>query len=184
MSENMNIEATETVETVETAVVSEKYTLDYVLEQIEKIQADTEHIKSVICELGQNIQDPSGFRGEALGDVVKCRETTNQQLIAFYEKMYDDLKPKAAETMDPQLKVYSDLLNFDKTALPTEFRRRILIQMVEYAEQLKTNKVQSDLDSQDINLKKIELLLAHLSECQNDVAATALANELEKLMNI
>ena len=31
-------------------------------------------------------------KAKALGDVVRCRETTNQQLLAFYEKVYDDLK--------------------------------------------------------------------------------------------
>jgi predicted extracellular nuclease len=30
----------------------------------------------------------------ALADVVKYRETTNQQALRFYEKMYEDLKPK------------------------------------------------------------------------------------------
>ena len=33
-------------------------------------------------------------KAEALGDVVRCRETTNQQLLTFYEKVYDDLKQK------------------------------------------------------------------------------------------
>ena len=30
-----------------------------------------------------------------MSDVVKCRETTNQQLLKFYDKMYDDLKTPA-----------------------------------------------------------------------------------------
>ena len=33
-------------------------------------------------------------KAQALGDVVKCREATNQQLLKMYEKMYDDLKPQ------------------------------------------------------------------------------------------
>ena len=59
------------------------------LEQIEKLQTDTEYIKSAVNGLGQNIQDPSGSRAEALGGAIKSRETTNQRLISFYEKMYD-----------------------------------------------------------------------------------------------
>ena len=30
-------------------------------------------------------------RAEAVAEIFKCRETTNQQLIRLYEKMYDDL---------------------------------------------------------------------------------------------
>lgn len=30
---------------------------------------------------------------KAAADIVRCRETTNQKLIAFYEKMADDCKP-------------------------------------------------------------------------------------------
>ena len=30
-------------------------------------------------------------RAQAVADICRCRETTNQQLIRFYEKMYDDL---------------------------------------------------------------------------------------------
>ncbi len=32
-------------------------------------------------------------KAQAFGDIVRCRETTNQQLLKLYEKMYDDLKP-------------------------------------------------------------------------------------------
>lgn len=92
MSDIINTEATCAGEN--TANTTTKYTLDYVLEQIEKIQADTEHIKSAISGLSQNIQDPSGSRADAFDGAVKSRETTNQRLISFYEKMYDDLKPK------------------------------------------------------------------------------------------
>ena len=36
-----------------------------------------------------NRMDPA--RAKALADVVQCRETTNQQILRLYEKMYDDL---------------------------------------------------------------------------------------------
>ena len=35
----------------------------------------------------------SAQKAEAIGAVVKCRETTNQQTLRFLEKIYDDLKP-------------------------------------------------------------------------------------------
>ena len=75
---------------------NKKYTLDYCLEQIEKISEQTEYLNNTISELGKAVPvSPDDNRAQALTDTVKCRETTNQKLIAFYEKMYDDLKPKA-----------------------------------------------------------------------------------------
>lgn len=75
-----------------------KLTMDYVLSQIEKIALQTEYLNNAISELRQMEIVGSGDIGsankaEAIGDIVKCRETTNQQLLKLYEKMYDDLKP-------------------------------------------------------------------------------------------
>ena len=98
MSENINNTAN-SAEKV-TTDTSSKYTLDYVLTQIEKIASNTEYIDSVLTNLSfmQN-SAPGDIAGEAkaeaLATLVGCRETTNQKLIAFYEKIYDDLKPKA-----------------------------------------------------------------------------------------
>jgi len=33
-------------------------------------------------------------QAKAIGEIIKARETTNQKLLALYEKMYDDLKPE------------------------------------------------------------------------------------------
>ena len=82
---------------------SSKMTLDYVLGQIEKIAADTAHLKSAFEVLEKMDDGDSGDPGcpgnilgqakaQAIADVVRSREATNQQLIAFYQKMYDDLK--------------------------------------------------------------------------------------------
>ena len=96
---------TDTVDVFETTANTTKYTLDYVLEQIEKLQTDTEHIKSAFDGLCQYIQDPSGSRADAIGGAIKSRETTNQRLIAFYEKMYDDLKPKNPDPVNEVMKM-------------------------------------------------------------------------------
>lgn len=82
---------------------SSKMTLDYVLGQIEKIAADTAHLESAFEVLEKMDDGDSGDPGcpgnilgqakaQAIADVVRSREATNQQLIAFYQKMYDDLK--------------------------------------------------------------------------------------------
>ncbi len=78
-------------------------TVGYILSQIEKIQQDNEHVLKALNSL-ENIviNDGSGdianqARGAAIGEIVESREATNQRLIAFYEKLYDDIKPEPVD---------------------------------------------------------------------------------------
>ena len=71
-----------------------KYTMEYCLEQIERIGRQTEYLNQAISELRQMEDSSGGEKAMALGNIVACRETTNQQMLRFYEKMYDDLKGK------------------------------------------------------------------------------------------
>lgn len=86
--------------TINNTAGNDKLTVNYILEQLEKIRTDTEYLHQAISQLGQlgNAQIPGDVAGaakaEALGNVVKCRETTNQKLIAFYEKLYSELNPQ------------------------------------------------------------------------------------------
>lgn len=82
---------------------ADKYNLNYVLEQIEKLAVQTEYVMGVISELRQmdtgvgnaSVADVAGAeKAQALCTVVQCRETTNQMLIRLYEEMYYDLKPR------------------------------------------------------------------------------------------
>ena len=41
------------------------------------------------CGAPGNIQGQA--KAQALGDVVRCRETTNQQLLNFYVTVYNDM---------------------------------------------------------------------------------------------
>ena len=91
--ENINISETKPAEEVRTDT---KLTVDYLLTQLEKIASDTKYLQNTI-EAIKSI--PSGHPGDeaghgkahALSDVVKCRETTNQQLIGLYEKQLNVL---------------------------------------------------------------------------------------------
>ena len=87
----------------EEKIISEnvsKLTMDYVLTQIENIAVQTAYLNDAVYELSKmsasapaaNAPHDIAGQAKALGDVVRCRETTNQQLLAFYEKVYDDLK--------------------------------------------------------------------------------------------
>ena len=79
---------------------AEKLTMDYVLEQIEKVATETEYLHNAISELSKTNSVGPGDVGtqekaHALGEIVTSREHTNQRLLSLYEKMYDDLKAQS-----------------------------------------------------------------------------------------
>ncbi len=83
----------------------EKLTINYVLNQIERIVKENEYIHNALEQLAAMPKsDPGDIAGQekakAIGDIVRCRETTNQRLIALYEKMYEDLKPSTSMTKE------------------------------------------------------------------------------------
>ncbi len=100
MSENKNVIVEATAKTP--IEEPQKLTINYVLEQIEKIQNQTDHIGMALAALGNMVPktnsttpDVAGAeQAEAIAEVVESREATNQKLIALYEKMYDDLTSK------------------------------------------------------------------------------------------
>lgn len=112
MSENT------TVTTTQPEIGSEKLTVNYILEQIEKISAQTDYLHATIVELGNMPvgQGPNDVAGKAkamaLGNVVQAREATNQRLLEFYEKLYDDLNPRRSrdQRVDQEL-LMQDLKN-------------------------------------------------------------------------
>ena len=78
---------------------NDKLTIKYVLDKTEQIINDTEYIHSALEQLALMLKsDPGDIAGEekakAIGEIVRCREATNQQALKFYEKMYDDLTNK------------------------------------------------------------------------------------------
>ena len=119
MSENKNVSANVTEATAaEKTIVNEQpvLTMEYILGKIEEIANDTFHIHEAIDTISQIKSTGPGDVGtqeqtKAIGDIVKARETTNQRLIAFYERLYDDLKPQ-----DIKLKALETLGEFAKNA--------------------------------------------------------------------
>lgn len=139
MTDNIKITDTKTEIPEITANPDQKPTLRYVLEQIEKIAAQSEYLNQTIDRLG-NMSDgepgeacsPGNIAGQAkaqaLGDVVRCRETTNQQLLKFYEKIYDDLK-KQPDSVVSVTKKFDELTSWMKSIdwakLPQEAKSTI-----------------------------------------------------------
>ena len=86
-----------------------KVDLSWLLQQIAAIQSDTQYLTEGFTQLEKLGVGDSGEPGSpgnllgqakanALRDVIRGRESTNQQLLRLYEKMYDDLmsRPQAA----------------------------------------------------------------------------------------
>ena len=74
----------------------------YILGQMEKIRADSGYITEAFTNLGKITTHPptmnaadlgASAKAEAIGDIVKAREATNQKLLSMYERMYDEIKP-------------------------------------------------------------------------------------------
>ncbi len=80
-----------------------EYSIPYLLWQIAMIQTETTYLNEAINKLGAmsegNSGSPGNIQGRAMAivfsGIVRCRETTNQQILHPYEKIYDDLAGKA-----------------------------------------------------------------------------------------
>ncbi len=78
----------------------------YIFDQIRAIQNQTDYLLAAIDGLAGMSDGESGdmyapgnimgqAKATAFGDMVRCRETTNQQLLNFYMTVYNDLKSQA-----------------------------------------------------------------------------------------
>ncbi len=108
-------EAVEAAEGQESSRPQSKLSMDYVLEQIEKVAAQTEYLNEVIAHTSEipnaGPGDVTGqSKADAIMNVVRCRETTNQHLLKLYEKMYDDLKPKTLSLQEQALRLVQEFL--------------------------------------------------------------------------
>ena len=85
-----------------------KVELSWLLQQIAAIQSDTDYLYQTIQQLAEMGVGESGEAGspgdvmgqakaEALGDIVRCRETTNQQLLDIYKRSYVEQFTRPAE---------------------------------------------------------------------------------------
>ncbi len=110
-------------------------TKEYLLSQIAKIQEQTEYLNSAI-ETISLMQNNAAFgdiqgqaKAQALSDIVRCRETTNQKLLALYEKMYYDLMPvnnaKKLDVLDKlaQIAANTDEFTDDRAELLNSIRQ-------------------------------------------------------------
>lgn len=146
MSDNKNVN-------VNVNANEETLNVGYILKQMAAIQQDNAHIYEALNVLTSIQQiDPEAYAPEdvagrakaiAIADVVKCRETTNQKLLAFYEKVYDDIGDKK---VDEVLRIIEKA---DAAHIGSQYKINITDRAYEtimgYLESMKTSFAQSAL---------------------------------------
>ena len=95
----------------------------------------------------------SQAKASAIADVIKCRETTNQQMLAFYQRMYDDLVNAEAKVFATQAdviqKCFRDLMTCRAcTELDSEDKLVALTDLGERIQSLLSKLITSDVKPQ------------------------------------
>ena len=89
-------------ETKEEAAKGAALNVKYILDQMEKIRADSNYLLNALGQVDKITSHPPTMNAADLGakakadaicHIVQAREGTNQKMLAMYEKMYEDLKP-------------------------------------------------------------------------------------------
>ena len=96
--------------------MNEELTMGYVLAKIDEIAKTTDYVHETIKEIGSANSEP--MKVQSLADVVGYRETTNQQLLRLYEKMYDDLMcPRSGDIRERALGVLKEAVGSDEDTI-------------------------------------------------------------------
>ena len=172
----------------ETPEAPTRYNIDYCLEQIESIRRDTEHLRQALEDLSKipNSPPPGDIgaegRSEAIKGIVESREATNRQMIAFYEKMYDDLKPKniPGKGLLEELKAMSkdSMLSDEMRELANDRINELIMDMYDaelgflkkpsVIDELKSIITDKDLPNDVKTTAKISLQMYHRKKVGND----------------
>ena len=80
-------------------------TVKEVFDAINQIRADSAHLTQAFAALDSiHVGGPgdvgAAAKATAIGEIVKCRETTNQKVISFYERIYNDLVNDEMKTFE------------------------------------------------------------------------------------
>lgn len=122
----------ETGEVVEQA--KDRFTLEYVLGQIEKLQENDQYLKEALSSVREIVIGGPGDIGsaekaKAIKEAVAAREQTNRELLAFYQRLYDDLKPKALSEDILKFQQLTDALSRMRPETAEEILRKTAQQM-------------------------------------------------------
>ena len=91
-----------------------KYSLNYFFEQIEKIESQSASFERTLREVCQmEVVGPTDIAGstkvQAISEMIRSRETTNQQLLSFYTSCANSIIGKMANiTPDQPVKRFEE----------------------------------------------------------------------------
>lgn len=128
--------------------MTENTDIGYIFRQLEEIQKQTGYLSEALAALKQMPESDSGEPGSpgniaeqeiarSIGDIVRCRETTNQKLIEFYGMVYRDLRGCNEVSFD---------FGSEKKK-PTEAKDGFLADLV-FASRVFATQVKNDVDRQ------------------------------------
>ena len=92
-------------------------TIKEIFDAITELKNDSAHIEKALTQL-ESVQSkgPTDIAAQAnamaIADVVKCRETTLQQMLAMYSKMYDDLQNEAGRKIQLIRNVFDSNMSY------------------------------------------------------------------------
>lgn len=95
--EDKNVNIQEDIEVNVHTPVDASFTVAEIVASIKELMNDNAYLLQALESLestppAQGPGDIAGAeRAKAIADVVRCRETTNQQMLRLYEKMYDNM---------------------------------------------------------------------------------------------
>ena len=104
-------------------------TMEYLLGKIDQLANDTPYLSETIAALKDMKSDPAfadnpagdnagAGKANALAQIVRTRETTNQHLIALYKQMYEDLRSPGSNKLDQLRQVTEIFKNASSPSLP------------------------------------------------------------------
>lgn len=104
-----------------------------ILSRIDAIIAQANDLQNAVIQI-QNLpvnDSPCGgedgaHRAAAIGSIYSAREATNQKIIDFLNRMYDDIAPKSASCTDAQAKTAEKLSNMNFAGVGPETAKVIL----------------------------------------------------------
>ncbi|MBQ8497318.1 MAG: hypothetical protein IJ489_07710 [Clostridia bacterium] len=92
-------------------------TVKEIFDAITELKNDSSHIEKALTQLETVKSAGPGDIGaeakaQAIATVVKCRETTLQQMLAMYSRMYDDMQNEAAKKVNLISKAFDSNMAF------------------------------------------------------------------------
>ena len=98
MSENTQVNTQKVTEQkLKISESNSEISMEHIFAEMKAIREQSQYLNNALVMLETVKSEGPGDIGaqakaNSIADIVKCRETTNQQLLKFYEKIYSDIR--------------------------------------------------------------------------------------------